>query len=103
MSKDMQDAGAHLDTAGIQCGRGQVVEVFMIRRKSTKKFIEFKGTYSNYSDEIWTPSFNPTQFTREQVENLRHNLPSTEDFYRGFPMKDLEFVRFTLSESPEVL
>jgi hypothetical protein len=101
--KEMKNAGSHLHTEDVFCSRGQVIELFVIRQKSKSKFIEFHGTYNNYSDVVWSSLFNPTTFSRKRVETIRKNTSDKNDFYQGIPVEDLEFVRFSLSESPEVL
>lgn len=95
-------AAAHLDISGVNCGRGQVVELFACRNKVTGEFYRFGGTYSNRSREI-SAGFQPTWYTREEVKTVRKNLPSTEDYYQGVSISTLEWVRFSLSESPETL
>lgn len=101
MDKSMKSAAKHLDTSGVICRSGQMIELFACRRKSTSMYYYFDGL-NTCNDSRISSDFQPTWFSRSQVINTRKTL-SDNDFYQGIPMSDLEWVRFSISESPETI
>lgn len=101
MDKSMKTAAQHLDISGVNCGRGQTIELFACRRKSTGVYYYFDGLLTD-KDSMISSDFQPTWFSRSQVMNIRKNL-TDDDLYQYLPMSDLEWVRFSISESTETL
>ena len=108
MNKAMQDAGEHLDLGDVFCRQSQTLEVFVCRTIKDKRYIRFAvrdtAITSEDSATPFSPEFYATLFSREQVKSIRNKTKKyTTGTYLGRKVRDIEFVRFQISESAETL